>query len=1141
MERSADAVNYALSTLISDVHHGAEGDARAEISCVAALDKNIYIGCSNGKLMSYTLEDSIDGTTKYVLTSHKTLKSRSPILSLQIVPSQSKAIVLSEDTLSFLSLPKLDPIPSDIMRSMKNVLHFAINETPEPLEPVGLAIVKRTGIAFWEMGNKFKFLHEFPIQGVMHVRRSGPSLCIADLDTYIIVNLKNLSQIPIHPISLSPTWKILPKIEVFRPDQYIMVVCTDTSDDYQRVDTMGLVVNGNGDPTANPMEWKTMPEHICVDEEQIVSLHLDVPTSTINGESDQEHNSVIEVRNPGQSAVLQSLQLPANASGKVRLMTLARNGFAVPVNSRQEKLLLVPFSLWNRKESNVTQSEQPEEDSKFDEPIGSGLTPPPTPKKPTGPPSRGKEHDRTGSRNRNTGNDVSGSLTRFPTSRVLLASRSAIYALLPSTLLSQVEEMLDGGKVKDAAALLAQAQAKHAKDDDLAADFRYLNLRIGIAFLFQTAFEDAGDALFRGDLDPRWLMGLWEEWRVVVQNSSKSSSPVMVDIYSGLQPTFEGLKDTTIKQIVANYSPHLKPSTSESSAGQELQRTLEWSAREMLCKYLRKFRTRRQYVGELGGMYTDEAVNRAVDTVSVMLYAPTSGPEELQELRSLLDESLLISIDDVRDQLIENGHIQSLARMLEKRNDHSTLIELYVNVAEGTWRDPSISDPVAKVRALLSNSKDRALVQKHALWLLKRDRHNGLKLLIRNESRGARSSDEDTKLLAQIREIDEKAATEFLEYLVLQKKSLEPSLHTQLVTGYLGSLLKHMEDPKIAELHRSALSEYLSSASRSSRPFLFYFAFETPDSEHKQIRLKLAMVLQGSNFYDLEGLRRKLRVQEASLRSLLCLETAILDAKASDHKAALSVLVNDLQDFVSAEAYCSLGGRVITPKIAIAIADRLGLANWAALVLTSESSGGDAVNGNVGRSRRQASSHSPGVNGIRGGTPSDAASPAEPRKAMELTRMLLEVYMKAGESRAIEASRLLNAQAVNLDPADIIPQVPAGWSLDLVSSFLHRSFRRSLHEVYEGQILKQLSAGQNLQTSELAFEAFAAAGAMVEESNGDERDEFREANREEESSSPAADELKELSSRIEEKLAEKHRSDNMDTRPHDTRAWKRDQ
>jgi hypothetical protein len=82
------------------------------------------------------------------------------------------------------------------------------------------------------------------------------------------------------------------------------------------------------------------------------------------------------------------------------------------------------------------------------------------------------------------------------------------------------------------------------------------------------------------------------------------------------------LKLTTVsRSLVANYSPHLKPSTAESAVGQELQKTLEWSAREMLAKYLRKFRTRRQFVGEqMGGMYTDEMVNRVGHVlVNVML------------------------------------------------------------------------------------------------------------------------------------------------------------------------------------------------------------------------------------------------------------------------------------------------------------------------------------------------------------------------------------------------------------------------------------------------------------------------------------------------------------------------------------------
>jgi vacuolar protein sorting-associated protein 3 len=101
-------------------------------------------------------------SSKYTLTSQTTLKTRTPILSLQLAPSLSKALVLSDDTLSFLSLPRLDPVPSDVIRSMKNALGFAVNETPLPLEPVGLAIVKRTAISFWEVGNKAHFVRVSP-------------------------------------------------------------------------------------------------------------------------------------------------------------------------------------------------------------------------------------------------------------------------------------------------------------------------------------------------------------------------------------------------------------------------------------------------------------------------------------------------------------------------------------------------------------------------------------------------------------------------------------------------------------------------------------------------------------------------------------------------------------------------------------------------------------------------------------------------------------------------------------------------------------------------------------------------------------------------------------------------------------------
>jgi hypothetical protein len=77
-------------------------------------------------------------------------------------------------------------------------------------------------------------------------------------------------------------------------------------------------------------------------------------------------------------------------------------------------------------------------------------------------------------------------------------------------------------------------------------------------------------------------------------------------------------------------------------------------------------------------------------------------------------------------------------------------------------------------------------------------------------------------------------------------------------------------------------------------------------------------------------------------------------------------------------------------------------------------------------------------------------------------------------------AHLLNSQAMNLDVVDVstsspflvhpltcsqkvIPLVPPDWPLNVMSSFLARSFRRTLHAKHEGQIVKAISAGQNLE------------------------------------------------------------------------------
>lgn len=69
-------------------------------------------------------------------------------------------------------------------------------------------------------------------------------------------------------------------------------------------------------------------------------------------------------------------------------------------------------------------------------------------------------------------------------------------------------------------------------------------------------------------------------------------------------------------------------------------------------------------------------------------------------------------------------------------------------------------------------------------------------------------------------------------------------------------------------------------------------------------------------------------------------------------------------------------------------------------------------------------------------------------------------------STSKETAALLNAQSVHLDVLQVLDLVPNEWELDVVSSFLQRSLRRQIHERATWQILKAISAGQNLQTSE---------------------------------------------------------------------------
>ena len=90
---------------------------------------------------------------------------------------------------------------------------------------------------------------------------------------------------------------------------------------------------------------------------------------------------------------------------------------------------------------------------------------------------------------------------------------------------------------------------------------------------------------------------------------------------------------------------------------------------------------------------------------------------------------------------------------------------------------------------------------------------------------------------------------------------------------------------------------------------------------------------------------------------------------------ALSILVHDMNDSTSAEAYCTLGGEVVPAKTAQQIGERSGLQPWAALVTPLAA---------------------PGKQPKPGAVPMKRQKTVDEDVKKDLVMILLEVYMSGG-------------------------------------------------------------------------------------------------------------------------------------------------
>ena len=134
-------------------------DVQVRITAAQGAASEIYVGCSNGELLRFSLQ----ADAFYALVSRQTVVAGKPIDDIVIISSQHRALVQSDAQLHFYTVPSLDPIPQNVIRPIRHVVTFAVDHLhlqrppSQSLDPIDFCVVKRRAIAQYTLRDRLYY------------------------------------------------------------------------------------------------------------------------------------------------------------------------------------------------------------------------------------------------------------------------------------------------------------------------------------------------------------------------------------------------------------------------------------------------------------------------------------------------------------------------------------------------------------------------------------------------------------------------------------------------------------------------------------------------------------------------------------------------------------------------------------------------------------------------------------------------------------------------------------------------------------------------------------------------------------------------------------------------------------------------
>jgi vacuolar protein sorting-associated protein 3 len=179
-----------------------------------------------------------------------------------------------------------------------------------------------------------------------------------------------------------------------------------------------------------------------------------------------------------------------------------------------------------------------------------------------------------------------------------------------------------------------------------------------------------------------------------------------------------------VNKLSRNYDPFIRPSSADAEATLELKKVLLQNSREVLRKYLFRYREKKGYasIGE-----DAKKIFEWVDLVLLQLVLEMPKEEGRQILYDIIDSGV-DCFEEAEKVLMGKERYYVLSRLYQSRGMVVNVLETWAKMIDGTWPDDEFRKGEERMRDYLIKCRDAELVLKFGLWLTRRNPEAGVQV-----------------------------------------------------------------------------------------------------------------------------------------------------------------------------------------------------------------------------------------------------------------------------------------------------------------------------------------------------------------------------------------------------------------------------